>query len=348
MHRVITSLVCLGISAGMASAQSGEYWRGPLDIDFAVVRAAGNEADAPDEFSRRFGRVDYNYSISAFEVSNRQYAQFLNSVSGEGDPYGLWLPADGRRWHDEIRRFDNGRGGYRYQVVPGKETNPVVRVTHRSIFRMMNWMHNGMQADMATTDYGAYDTSRWGFDPNGLYTDSMEPEPGARYWLAREDEWYKAAYFDPNRHGAGEPGYWTYPTRHDEEPDTWYEQGANPENSAIYDWPFSMPAGTVPGTFSPWGVYDMAGNAQEILGVWYTDGEPYGIAYATRGSHFIGFPPFDDKANRFWAPAYFGGSHHLDKFSFRIVTGNIPGPASGSTLLVLTLTMSHRRRRSRW
>lgn len=345
MNRIVVWLLCLGAFVNVAQAQPGEYWTGPLGIEFAVVRAHGNDADSPDHRFRRWGRVNYNYSISTYEVTNSQYAAFLNSVSAEGDPHQLWLPADGRRWHDEILQIDNGQGGYRYEVVPGKEMNPVVRVTHRSIFRMMNWMHNGMQPDIATTDYGAYDTSRWGFDPNGLYTDSMQHEPNAKFHLAGEDEWYKAAYFDPNRFGESEPGYWFYPTRHDDEPDTWFHSGADPENSAVYDSPYSMPAGTVPGTFSPWGVFDMAGSGQEILASWYTDDQPYGAAYVTRGSDFIGFPPLDHKANRFWAGAYFGGSLNLDRHSFRIVTRTIPSPAGGSLLLMLAGSMLHRRGR---
>ncbi|MCC6908512.1 MAG: SUMF1/EgtB/PvdO family nonheme iron enzyme [Phycisphaerales bacterium] len=309
-----------------------------------MVRAAGNQADTPDQYYRRWGRVGYNYSISSHEVTNAQYAAFLNSVAVESDPHELWLPSIQPRWPDEIRRFDNGRGGYRYEVVAGKQNNPVVRVTHRSFFRMMNWLHNGMQNDLSTTDYGAYDTSQWGFDQNGLYTDSMSHEPNARFWLVSEDEWYKAAYFDPNRYGAGEAGYWTYPTTHDDEPDTWFRMDADPRNSAIYDAVYSEPVGSIPLTYSPWGVYDMAGNAREILASWYTDGEPYGIAYVTRGSDFFGVRLYDDKAHRDWQGAYFGGTLNLNRVSFRIVSP-IPSAGSGMILVILSLMLYPRKRR---
>lgn len=40
----------------------------------------------------------------------------------------------------------------------------------------------------------------------------------ARYWIPTENEWYKAAYYDPNKNGVGSAGYWTYPTRSDTMP----------------------------------------------------------------------------------------------------------------------------------
>ena len=35
--------------------------------------------------------------------------------------------------------------------------------------------------------------------------------------MTSEDEWYKAAYYDPNKNGVG-PGYWLYPTKSDTAP----------------------------------------------------------------------------------------------------------------------------------
>jgi formylglycine-generating enzyme required for sulfatase activity len=40
----------------------------------------------------------------------------------------------------------------------------------------------------------------------------------ARYWIPTENEWYKAAYYDPAKSGVGSPGYWAYPTRSDTMP----------------------------------------------------------------------------------------------------------------------------------
>ena len=40
----------------------------------------------------------------------------------------------------------------------------------------------------------------------------------AKYFLPSEDEWYKAAYYDPNKGGAGVGGYWDYATGSDSAP----------------------------------------------------------------------------------------------------------------------------------
>ena len=40
----------------------------------------------------------------------------------------------------------------------------------------------------------------------------------ARYWIPTENEWYKAAYYDPNKNGVGSAAYWNYPTRSDTMP----------------------------------------------------------------------------------------------------------------------------------
>jgi hypothetical protein len=44
---------------------------------------------------------------------------------------------------------------------------------------------------------------------------------GVAYFIPTENEWYKAAYDDPNKGGTGIAGYWDYPTKHDlpDEPD---------------------------------------------------------------------------------------------------------------------------------
>ena len=38
--------------------------------------------------------------------------------------------------------------------------------------------------------------------------------PNADYFLPSDDEWYKAAYYDPTKNGTG--GYWQYPPKTDD------------------------------------------------------------------------------------------------------------------------------------
>ena len=50
-----------------------------------------------------------------------------------------------------------------------------------------------------------------------IYPDTLiVRKPGAKVFIPTENEWYKAAYYDPAKGGTG--GYWAYPTRSDADP----------------------------------------------------------------------------------------------------------------------------------
>jgi|LakMenE18May11ns_1017448.scaffolds.fasta_scaffold9843873_1 hypothetical protein len=70
---------------------------------------------------------------------------------------------------------------------------------------------NGATAT-SSTETGAYTL--------GSFDDRHPPgeKPGARYWVPSENEWYKAAYYDPNKSGSGVGGYWSYATQSDTAP----------------------------------------------------------------------------------------------------------------------------------
>lgn len=72
---------------------------------------------------------------------------------------------------------------------------------------------NGATAT-SSTETGAYTL--------GNMTTGTPPakNPGARYWVPSENEWYKAAYYDPNKSGTGVGGYWSYATQSDTAPST--------------------------------------------------------------------------------------------------------------------------------
>jgi sulfatase modifying factor 1 len=55
----------------------------------------------------------------------------------------------------------------------------------------------------------------------------------ADYFLPSVDEWYKGAYYDPNKGGRGVGGYWKYPTGSDAPP-TPVSGGTDP-NTAVYN-----------------------------------------------------------------------------------------------------------------
>ncbi len=55
-----------------------------ISIDTVTVGPPGNADDATG-----YGRVDYGYDIGTYEVTNAQYAAFLNAVAA-ADPHALW------------------------------------------------------------------------------------------------------------------------------------------------------------------------------------------------------------------------------------------------------------------
>jgi hypothetical protein len=80
----------------------------------------------------------------------------------------------------------------------------------------------------------------------------------ARYWIPTENEWYKAAYYDPAKGGVGVPGYWNYPTRSDTVPSGVV---ADANGNGTYN-----PGGTVPGHYhSSYDISDFADRIDNLL-----------------------------------------------------------------------------------
>src|SRR5207249_11106372 len=83
-------------------------------------------------------------------------------------------------------------GSYSYTAIAGRENMPVNWVSWYDALRFANWLHNGQPLGpqgSATTEDGAYTfTGAAAVGPRN---------PDAKVFLPTEDEWYKAAYFDP-------------------------------------------------------------------------------------------------------------------------------------------------------
>lgn len=99
---------------------------------------------------------------------------------------------------------------------------------------------------------------------NGAYTlavnetTAKQKETNARYWIPTENEWYKAAYYDPTKNGTGSPGYWAYPTRSDTMPSG---VSADANGNGSYN-----PGGTVPSHYhSSYDISDFTDRMDTIL-----------------------------------------------------------------------------------
>lgn len=197
--------------------------------EFVRVGDTGN----PDDPRTGRGRVEYDFDIGKYELSNQEYAEFLNAVASEGDTFGLFKADMQTGVVGGLEKISED-GKARYRSKPGWETRPVTYVSWFDLARMANWLHYGRPAtgrqELGTTEgdekTGAYDTRVFpapmaSFDSSRLPTRNL----GAKFFIPSDDEWYKAAYYNAELRR-----YFKYPTKSDIPPNPASERmltGAN-------------------------------------------------------------------------------------------------------------------------
>lgn len=244
--------------------------------EWATVTHAGNAPYVYQDFDLtvELGRVDYDYQIRKTEVTAFEWFEFVQA-------YAPYVPANERIssafTSPEVGIYynpDNTVGYYLHHEA----VNLAVEVSWRYAARFCNWLHNGKATTREAFDQGVYDTSTFGQNEQGLSTDSSARSPDASYWLPSEDEWVKAAYFDPNRFGPDQPGYWRYPNRSDV-PLIEGLPGVGQTNAALT---YTFDVASYFDQTSPWGLWDLSGGEREWL-----DSVPQG--HPMRGSYSL--PP---------------------------------------------------------
>jgi sulfatase modifying factor 1 len=220
-------------------------------IDWVTVGGPGNVADNTGK-----GAVAYSYEIGRYEVNNAQYATFLNAVATT-DTHGLYHASMGSDATFGGITRSGGNGSYRYAVKPGFHLKPVIDVMFWNTLRFANWLDNGQPTgmqDATTTEDGAYTLTS-----NGIADNRVVRNLGANIVLPSENEWYKAAFFDPSS-----AVYYEYPTGSDTQTNC-VAPASDTGNSANCD--HVLDALTEGGAFalssSPSGSFDQAGNVTE-------------------------------------------------------------------------------------
>ena len=171
-----------------------------INIDYASIGNAGNAADAAT--GSVYGAVAYAYQIARNETTISQYAEFLNAVA-KTDTYSLYSTSMTTSYINGISR-GGVFGSFTYSVASGSANKPITYVSWFDAARFTNWLHNGQPGgaqDAATTEDGAYTLL-------GAMSGIIAKNGGAKAWIPSESEWYKAAYYDPNKGGVGVGGYW--------------------------------------------------------------------------------------------------------------------------------------------
>jgi formylglycine-generating enzyme len=246
-----------------------------ITIDMVTV---GNPGNAPDtvvmnDGTTGYGEVDYTYQIGKFEITAGQYTAFLNAVARQADPYLLGRvtgPGGTLQMNCNITRSGTA-GNYTYSVPADWANRPVNSVDWGSAARFCNWLANGQPntgvEDLTTTEDGSYYL-------NGAMTDNalatVTRKSSATWAIPSENEWYKAAYYDPNKNSQGSAGYWLYPTRSDSLPSnilTSPDAGNNANfyqgGSTIGNPYYRTPVGAFSNSGGPYGTFDQGGNIDE-------------------------------------------------------------------------------------
>ncbi len=265
MQRMVLAVSLVGLMAATGSA-SGQL-TGP-DWEWATIGDPGNEpyvkTSGPD-VGEKVGAVDYVYRIAKTEVTSAQWVEFVNAFL----PYVPEGLDNAARFTGRFVRPVDGPNGRTFRPIRGLE-NISETVGWEFALRYANWLHNDKSSERWAFETGVYDLRRswwdYGNAPDRIW--NIERSPDARFWIPNEDEWIKAMYYDPNRYGEGEGGYWQYPDSSDTPLIPGYpEDGGETDAGLDIGDPDARYVLTrsYPDVMSPWGLFDGSGGSAEIV-----------------------------------------------------------------------------------
>jgi len=270
MRRLSAVLAMLTLLVTSANGDVFNMGPGITSLELVPVGNPGNEGEASGGMggagpSRVCGAVDYEYFIGAYEVTTRQYTEFLNAVAAD-DTYGLynlWM------WTDEnscmIQRSGEP-GRYTYSVAADRVNRPVGSVSFWDACRFANWLHNGQPTgaqNAHSTEDGAYTLNGY----TGDYGGTIARNADARFFVPNEDEWYKAAY---HKNDVATQHYWDYPMSSDWTPTNVLTEPDQSNSANFFRNGYTIGApyytnivGAFANSGSPYGTFDQGGNLWE-------------------------------------------------------------------------------------
>lgn len=306
-NSVVALAALTGLHASFASAS--------ITIPTVAIGNPGNTA----ETVTGFGSVSYRYNIGQTEVTNAQYAAFLNAKAAS-DPFGLYnntgVGGGMAGLFGGITR-SGSPGSYTYTTVASRENHPVNYVSFWDATRFANWLHNG-QGD-GDTETGAYTLTSGGISANTITRNA-----GWQWAVTSEDEWYKAAYHQPASQGGDSDNYWLYPTQSNAIPTI-----AEANFGDVIDKP--LPVGSYAPNF--YGTFDMGGNVFQ-----WNEAIIFGSSRGIRGGSF-GINVFNLRADSRNSNIPSIESLYL---GFRV--SQVPAPSSVALLAICGLAAARRRR----
>jgi len=310
-----------------------------VTIDWVTVGDAGN---APDTRYGSYGAVAYEYRIGMYEVTAAQYCEFLNAVAAT-DTYGLY---NANMWTSTYGckiQQSGSSGSYTYSVAADRANRPGNYVSFWDAARFANWMHNGQPTGAqgpGTTEDGAY--------INVGNQATFARVANALFFIATEDEWYKAAYYDPNKGGPGVPGYWTYPTMSDTAPSNQLIDPDPGNNATFYDSGYTIGSpywmtlvGAHENSESAYNTFDQGGN------LWEWNETAIGSSRGIRGGSWHLYANYLSASDRYNVVPSIEDTAVGFRVAGSLESTEIPEPATVSLFGIAALAAMLRRRRRR-
>ncbi len=296
-----------------------------IDLQTVYVGDIGNASD-----SNGRGAVNYGYYIGTYEVTNSQYVSFLNATASS-DPHGLYFSSMSSGVNGGIQRSGT-TGSFTYAVVSGMGNKPVNYVSFWDGARFANWLTTG------NTETGVYNLGGVTDPINSSITRDATAWANGGVAITSEDEWYKAAYYQPVDAGGDVDSYWLYQTARNTLANSHATFGGSGTGGRLTD------VGTYSAYASYYGTFDQGGNVSEwneTISSYYG----YDINRGRRGGGFDGLGA--------WMASDYGGSDWADNRTvntgFRISMLAIPEPPSvygaifGCLMLVLAVVSRKKR-----
>ncbi len=364
MHSIsgrLCALCAAVVSVGLVSVASADVFQmgsGLTSLETVFVGDPGNAGEASGWAasgygeSRTCGGVSYEYRIGKYEVTAGQYTEFLNAVAAT-DEYDLYNP---QMWDTvngcKIQRTGTA-GGYAYSVASDYANRPVNYVSWGDSARFANWLHNGQRAsgreDIHTTEDGAYAL-------NGL-TDqaallSVRRDDDWRWAVTSENEWYKAAYYNPatGRYSDFATGTDTTPSNDLTDPTDpgnhatylrkYYLNGLLQNDFTVGDPYYRTEVGAHENSASAYGTFDQSGNVYEWNESILTDNRIPSTRCA-RGGAYNDIPWMMEASNRHLS-SYNTPVGESASIGFRV--SQVPEPGSLAVLALGAVGLLRRRK----
>jgi len=262
--RTKLSVITVGLCAGLATAGGDQLTDQAFDNDhgYMLIGDPGNRATEGDEIafplSFPIGDVDYVFRLARLEMTVGEHAEFARAYAPiyfKNNPERSDAENAFSGWSLDINRS-------RVEILVLSENEPAT-IGWEYAARYINWLHHGKVNEEWAFETGVYDASAFDCDEAPCSFPTGHP-PEARYWIPNQNEWVKAAHWDPEKDN-GEGGYWIYPNRTNEalRPGLLPEDGGQRNAGFDKDVYFPLDVGSFPDEPSPWGVLDMAGGEEE-------------------------------------------------------------------------------------